>query len=222
LGVDPDDRAPLVRQSGAVIRVLTVDDHAVVRSGIVALIDSEDGIQSVGAAGGCRDALEAFHELRPDVVIADFRLPDGDGLELCRRLERDDWPSRVLVFSGFAGTELAVAAAVAGAGGVLGKGTAGELLLAAVRAVAAGGMPAPALRSESVRRAAELLGPDDLPIFSMRLEGTSAAAIADVLRLDRAEAEQRIDRIVDALKPRVTVPSLSAAGDGHRHVGRWL
>ena len=203
------------------IRVLTVDDHAVVRSGIVALIESDDRIRSVGAVGGCGDAVAAVDEHRPDVVIADFRLTDGDGLVLCRRLERADWPARVLVFSGFAGTELVVAATVAGAAGVLGKGTAGELLLAAVRSVASGGMPATALSSEAVKRAAELLDPDDLPIFSMRLEGTSVAEIAEVLHLNRAEAERRVDRVVDVLKPRVTARSLAAA-EPHRQVGRWL
>lgn len=204
------------------IRVLTVDDHAVVRSGIVGLLDSEDGIRSVGAVGGCRAALLAFHEMHPDVVIADFRLTDGDGLFLCRRLERDDWPSRVLVFSGFAGSELAVAATVAGAGGILGKGTAGELLLAAVRAVAAGGMPTRDLSSAAIKRGAELLNPDDLPIYSMRLEGAATADIAAVLRMERHEVEDRVDAIVDALKPRVEHPVATAGAGQGRHVGRWV
>jgi DNA-binding NarL/FixJ family response regulator len=205
-----------------VIRVLTVDDHAVVRSGIVNLLESEDGIRSVGAVSGCTAALDAFRRSQPDVVIADYRLTDGDGLALSRELERDDWPSKVLVFSGFAGGELAVAATVAGAGGVLGKGTAGELLLAAVRAVAAGGMPGPDLSPEAVKLAAERVEPEDLPIFSMRLEGTSATEIAEVLRMDRVAVERRIDRVVDALKPRVEPPSLSVGTDPRRHVGRWL
>src|SRR3954451_17238026 len=98
-----------------VIRVLTVDDHAVVRSGIVALLSSEGGILPVAAVSGCDAALVAFEQLQPDVVIADFRLTDGDALSLCRRLEREDWPSRVLIFSGFAEADLAVAAMVAGA-----------------------------------------------------------------------------------------------------------
>jgi DNA-binding NarL/FixJ family response regulator len=204
-----------------VIRVLTVDDHAVVRSGIVGLLASEDGIEPVGAVGGCQAALVAFEQLQPDVVIADFRLNDGDGLELCRRLERDDWPARVLVFSGFAGAELGLAATVAGAGGVLGKGTAGELLLAAVRAVAAGGMPSPSVPVGVLRAAAERLDPEDMPVFSMRLEGTSAGDIATVLRLDRSTVDDRVDRIVETLKPRVDPPALSAAGDG-RGARRWL
>jgi DNA-binding NarL/FixJ family response regulator len=204
-----------------VIRVLTVDDHAVVRSGIVALLASEDGVQPVAAVGSCRAAQDAFDELHPDVVIADFRLPDGDGLMLCRRFERDGWPARVLVFSGFAGDRLALAATVAGAAGVLGKGTSGELLLAAVRAVASGGMPVRDLGPELLRSVAERLDPDDLPILSMRLDGTSTGEIAGVLRLDRETVEDRVDRIVEALKPRVEPPPLGAVGS-ERSVGRWV
>src|SRR5687767_3611876 len=125
MGVGPDGARAPTRHPPGVIRVLTVDDHAVVRSGLVGLLQSEDGIVPIGAVAGCRDAIPLFHEAHPDVVIADFRLNDGDGLELCRALERDDWPSRVLVFSGFAGGELTLAATIAGAAGVLGKGTAG-------------------------------------------------------------------------------------------------
>lgn len=205
------------------IRVLTVDDHAVVRSGIVGLLESEPGIRSVGAVGSCRAALTAFEEHLPDVVIADFRLPDGDGLALCRQLERNDWPSRVLVFSGFASTELAAAATVAGAAGVLGKGTAGELLLAAVRAVAGGGMPPPRIGPDALRRASETIDGDDRAILAMRLEGSSTLQIAEVLQADRAEIERRVDRVVDALKPRVDPPPLGAlAGSGGRQVGRWV
>jgi len=204
-----------------VIRVLTVDDHAIVRSGIVSLLSSEDGILPVAAVSGCGAAIVAFEQLQPDVVIADFRLTDGDGLSLCRRLERDDWPSRVLIFSGFAEADLAVAAMVAGAAGVLGKGTAGELLLAAIRAVAGGGMPAPAVPAELLKHAAERLDPADHPIFGMRLEGMAASEIGDVLHVDRPTVEARIDRVVDVLKPRVDPPTLNAAPAG-RTVGRWL
>jgi DNA-binding NarL/FixJ family response regulator len=206
-----------------VIRVLTVDDHAVVRAGIVALLDSEPGIRSVAAVGGLPAALTAFETLHPDVVIADFRLGDGDGLELCRALERDDWPSRVLVFSGFASADLSLAATVAGAAGVLGKGTAGELLLAGVRAVAAGGMPGPVIPPGDIKRAAERLEPDDLPTFSMRLDGSTTTDIAEVLHEDRAVVERRVDRIVRTLKPRIDPPTLGAGVHEPRSpVGRWL
>jgi DNA-binding NarL/FixJ family response regulator len=207
-------------QSELVIRVLTVDDHAIVRSGIIGLLNSEPGILPVGAVSGCDAAVDKFHELHPDVVIADFRLTDGDGLTLCRRLERDEWPSRVLVFSGFAEADLAVAATVAGAAGVLGKGTAGELLLAAVRAVAQGGMPTPVVATALLRHAAERLDPDDHAVFGLRLEGSPASEIADVLHLDRREVDERIDRIVDALKPRVDLPAIAAAQP--QTFGRWL
>jgi two-component system, NarL family, response regulator DevR len=201
-----------------VIRVLIVDDHAVVRAGIVNLLEDEEGILPVSAVSGFYAALAAFEQCRPDVVIADYRLTDGDGLALCRRLEVDDWPSRVLIFSGFAEADLAVAATIAGAAGVLGKGTPGELLLAGVRAVAGGGMPAPAVAPALLRRAAARIDPDDQPIFGMRLEGLPATEIADVLHLDRATVESRIDRMVAALAPGV-VPSQLAVGGA---AGRWF
>jgi DNA-binding NarL/FixJ family response regulator len=204
------------------IRVLTVDDHAVVRSGIVALLDSEPGIRPVASVGGCRAAVAAFERTRPDVVIADFRLEDGDGLSLCRQLERNDWPTRVLVFSGFASGELTVASAIAGAAGVLGKGTAGELLLAAIRAVALGGMPSPRLSADVLRRSAERLDPADLPIFGMRLEGATALEIAGVLKIERRAVEHRVDRMVDALKPRIDPPPLGQHPAAPHRVGRWL
>jgi DNA-binding NarL/FixJ family response regulator len=187
------------------IRVLTVDDHAVVRSGIVGLLGSEEGILPVAAVSGCEAALVAFEQLHPDVVIADYRLEDGDGLALCRRLERDDWPSRVLIFSGFAEADLAVASAIAGAAGLVGKGTAGERLLTAVRDVAQGRMPAPLVPPELLRHAAERLDPADHPIFSMRVDGLPPSEIADVLHVSRSRVEHRIDRMLDALKPRVAV-----------------
>jgi DNA-binding NarL/FixJ family response regulator len=203
------------------IRVLTVDDHAVVRSGVVNLLRSEDGILPVSAVSGFEAAVAAFEQLHPDVVIADYRLTDGDGLSLCRRLETDDWPSRVLIFSGFAEADLAVAATIAGAAGVLGKGTAGELLLAAVRAAAGGGMPAPAVPPELLQHAAACIEPEDHPIFAMRLDGVPAGEIADVLHIDREDVDGRIDRIVDTLKPRVDLPALSVGAPAGRTVGRW-
>jgi DNA-binding NarL/FixJ family response regulator len=204
------------------IRVLTVDDHAVVRAGIVNLLESEDGIVPVAAVSGFYAAVAAFREFQPDVVIADYRLTDGDGLALCRRLEVDDWPSRVLIFSGFAEADLAVSATIAGAAGVLGKGTPGELLLAAVRAVADGGMPTPVVAPELLQHAAQRIEPEDQPIFGMRLEGLPASEIADVLHLDRATVDARIDRTVAALKPRVDPPALLVDPAAGRTVGRWV
>lgn len=222
MGVRPDGVYARARDAVGVIRVLTVDDHAVVRSGIVGLLESEPGIAPVGAVAGVRDAIPLFHQVHPDVVIADFRLNDGDGLSLCRALERDDWPARVLVFSGFASGELTLAAVIAGAAGVLGKGTAGELLLAAVRAVAEGGIPQPVIPTSLLTNAGERIDPDDLPIFGLRMEGISTREIADVLKLDREDVEDGVDRIVDALKPRIEPPAMTAARDPGRHVGRWL
>jgi hypothetical protein len=84
-------------------------------------------------------------------------------------------------------------------------------------------MPAPKMSGGEVKTASERLEPEDLPTFAMRLDGSSTTEIAEVLREDRAVVERRVDRIVDALKPRVDPPALSAGtGELRSPVGRWL
>src|SRR5690242_13264693 len=97
------------------ISVLVVDDHPVVRTGLANLLRVEDDIRPFTAVADCAHATEQFDRQHPDVVVVDYGLPDGDGLSLCRELERRDWPARVLVFSGYDTQQLVVAAAVAGA-----------------------------------------------------------------------------------------------------------
>jgi DNA-binding NarL/FixJ family response regulator len=149
------------------------------------------------------EAIAAFKQQEPDVVIADYRLPDGDGLTLCRHLDRVEWPAEVLIFSGYANDDLAVAAAVAGATGLLGKGASGEALFQAVRSIAAGSSYRPAVPSRLIGRAAERLDPDDLPILGLRLELCSPVEIAEVMKLPLSAVLARIDRIVDTLRPRI-------------------
>jgi DNA-binding NarL/FixJ family response regulator len=104
-----------------VISVLVVDDHPVVRAGLANLLRIEDDIDQVTAVSTCAEAEAEFDRRQPDVIVVDYRLPDGDGLTLCRALDQRDWPARVLIFSGYDPQQLIVAAAVAGAMGVLSK-----------------------------------------------------------------------------------------------------
>jgi DNA-binding NarL/FixJ family response regulator len=193
-----------------VIRVLVVDDHQVVRSALERLLAVEDGMRSVGAARTCHEAIAAFGAERPDAVIVDYRLPDGDGLSLCRTLERASWPAPVIVFSGYTTGELAVAAAVAGATGVVSKGAPGNELLESVRDVVYGRAHGFDVPAELIRRAGELIDPDDLPILGLRLEFCSPAEIADTLRCRLSEIQMRIDRVVDCLRPGTAGPAWSS------------
>jgi DNA-binding NarL/FixJ family response regulator len=120
------------------VRVALVDDHEVVRRGLRDLLDGEPGIEVVAEAGGVEEALARVGATRPDVVVVDVRLPDGDGVSLCRELRQLDPPPRCLVLTAFDDERALMEAIMAGASGYLLKQVRGQDLVDAVREVAAG------------------------------------------------------------------------------------
>ncbi len=120
------------------LRVLLVDDHEVVRAGLRALLESQDGIEVVGEVGGAADAVRQVGFNAPDVVVMDVRLPDGSGVEATRKI-RDRWPDvAVLILSSFADEEALMSSIEAGASGYLLKRVYTDAIVDAVRAVGAG------------------------------------------------------------------------------------
>lgn len=135
-----DHREPTDDGGGAAerVRVLVADDHPIVRGGLIALLDTLDGVEVVGQAGTGREAVRAAVEHRPDVVVMDLRMPDLDGVE-ATRLIRDRLPGvAVLVLTMFDEDVLVEGALAAGARGYLLKGAAGAEIERAIRTVAAG------------------------------------------------------------------------------------
>jgi two-component system response regulator DevR len=123
----------------AAVRVFLVDDHEVVRRGVAEVLEDDPGITVAGEAGSVAEALARVPAVRPDVIVVDMRLPDGDGAELCRWL-RDRMPGlRCLVLTSFSEQDALEAAVRAGASGFLLKQVRGPALVSAVRTVAAGG-----------------------------------------------------------------------------------
>jgi two-component system response regulator DevR len=120
------------------IRVLLVDDHEIVRRGLRDLLDGEPGIEVVAEAGGVAEALTMASAKRPDVAVVDVRLPDGDGVALCRTLRSLEPAPRCLVLTAFDDERALVEAILAGAGGYLLKQVRGQDVVHAVREVAAG------------------------------------------------------------------------------------
>ncbi|HEY0453904.1 response regulator transcription factor [Actinophytocola sp.] len=120
------------------VRVALVDDHEVVRRGLRDLLDGEPGIEVVAEAGGVAEALARIGATAPDVVVIDIRLPDGDGVSLCRTLRSLDPAPRCLVLTAFDDEQALVEAIMAGASGYLLKQVRGQDLVDAVREVAAG------------------------------------------------------------------------------------
>jgi len=120
------------------VRVLLVDDHEVVRRGLREMLDDEDDIQVVAEAGGVAEAVARASASLPDVAVVDVQLPDGNGVELCKRLRALPDGPRCLVLTAFDDEEALVGTIMAGASGYLLKQVRGQDLVTAVREVAAG------------------------------------------------------------------------------------
>ncbi|GAA2739554.1 response regulator transcription factor [Kitasatospora cinereorecta] len=120
------------------IRVFLLDDHEVVRRGVHDLLSTEGDVEVVGEAGTAAEALARIPAVRPDVAVLDVRLPDGNGVEVCREVRSIDPSIRCLMLTSFSDDEALFDAIMAGASGYVLKAIRGTDLLAAVRDVAAG------------------------------------------------------------------------------------
>ncbi|WP_371498264.1 response regulator transcription factor [Kitasatospora sp. NBC_00374] len=120
------------------IRVFLLDDHEVVRRGVHDLLSMEGDIEVVGEAGTATEALARIPAVRPDVAVLDVRLPDGNGVEVCREVRSLDPAIKCLMLTSFSDDEALFDAIMAGASGYVLKAIRGTDLLAAVRDVAAG------------------------------------------------------------------------------------
>jgi two-component system response regulator DevR len=121
------------------IRVFLLDDHEVVRRGLQQLLESEGDIEVVGDAGTAEAALARIPALRPDVAILDARLPDGNGIEVCRQVRSAMPEIRAIILTSYDDDEALFASIMAGAAGYVLKQVTGQDLLNAVRHVADGG-----------------------------------------------------------------------------------
>ena len=120
------------------IRILLVDDHAMFRAGLKALLQSETGFEIVGEAGTGDEGVDRTRELKPDVVVMDLSMPGSNGLEATRRIAALGLKSRVLVLTVHAEEEYLVPVVDAGASGYLTKTSADHDLSDAIRVVARG------------------------------------------------------------------------------------
>jgi DNA-binding NarL/FixJ family response regulator len=120
------------------ISVFLVDDHEVVRRGLAALLTAEADIDVIGEAGTMASALARMPALRPDVAVLDVRLPDGDGVEVCREIRSSLPGTACLILTSYGDDRALLGAITAGAAGYVLKQTCGEDLVSAVRTVAAG------------------------------------------------------------------------------------
>jgi DNA-binding NarL/FixJ family response regulator len=121
------------------IRLLVVDDHTLVRDGLVRLLDSEYDMEVAGQCGSGHEAVKLCQLQKPDVVVLDYNLPDLDGLETTRRLVALGLGTRVLILTMYASEEYATRLLRAGASGFVVKVASTDELVGAIRKVASGG-----------------------------------------------------------------------------------
>jgi len=148
------------------LRLLVVDDHEVVRQGLVALLDRRSGFEVVAQAGSVAESIDAAARFEPDLVIMDVRLPDGTGIEACREIRAARPATRVVMLTSYPDEEAVLSAIIAGASGYLLKQIRGRDLVTALETVGRGeSLLDPAVTEkvlERVRRVATGSATDEL------------------------------------------------------------
>jgi DNA-binding NarL/FixJ family response regulator len=196
-----------------VIRVFLLDDHEVVRRGLVALLEAAGDIEVVGESGSAQEAQRRIPALRPDVAILDARLPDGSGIDVCREVRSADPKIRALILTSYQDDEALFSAIMAGAAGYVLKQVRGTDLLDAVRTVAAGQSlldPAVTLKVlERIRNGEKPSEPDQLAsltaqerrILELIAQGMTNRQIGEALFL----AEKTVKNYVSSLLAKLGV-----------------
>jgi DNA-binding NarL/FixJ family response regulator len=200
------------------IRVLVVDDEALLRTAFSSLIDAEDDLEVVGEAADGRQAVESTHRLAPDVVVMDVRMPVMDGIEATRQIASSPGPDapRVLILTTFDLDDYVFDALRAGASGFALKSRPLEELLSAIRTVADGeALLAPSVtrrliahftgstRSPSkAPRGLDELTEREREVLCLVAQGLSNAELAETLRVSLPTAKTHVSRILTKLDAR--------------------
>ena len=196
------------------LRVIVVDDQALVRRGFAMVLGNETDIEVVAEAGTGLEAIEAAREFKPDVILMDIRMPELDGLEATARIlaNRDD-VTRIIILTTFDPDEYVYKALQAGASGFVLKDIPPEELVAAVRTVADGGaMLAPVITRRLIGRFASQLRADrdlaerlerltsrELEVLKALADGKSNAEIAEALFIGAATVKTHVSSLLSKL-----------------------
>jgi DNA-binding NarL/FixJ family response regulator len=196
---------------GPPLRLLVVDDHEVVRQGLVALFDRRDDFQVVAEAGTVAEAIEQARRFEPDLVVMDVRLPDGSGIEACREIRAERPATRVVILTSYPDEDAVLSAIVAGASGYLLKQIRARDLVAALQTVGRGeSLLDPAVTErvlERIRRIAtggygdELsqLTPQEQKILALVAEGRTNKEIAAEVFLSDKTVKNYVSSILSKL-----------------------
>ncbi|MFL6353196.1 MAG: response regulator [Bryobacteraceae bacterium] len=183
------------------IRVMVVEDHHIVRQGLVALLNTLPDMAVVAQASDGKDALDLFRQHQPDVTLMDLRLPNMSGVEAVTEIRKQFPSARIIVLTTFDGDEDIYRALQAGARGYLLKGMFGEELMDAIRAVHAGKSRIPQVIAErlAVRMGASPLTTRELDVLKLIVSGKSNKEIGAELAISEATVKTHINSILSKL-----------------------
>jgi DNA-binding NarL/FixJ family response regulator len=199
------------------IRVLLVDDQALLRKGFRMILEEESEIEVVGEASGGEEAVALTHQLHPDVVLMDVRMPDMDGIEATSQIVSSDTEARVLILTTFDLDEYAFAGLRAGASGFLLKDVPPAGLISAIQVVARGDavvspritrrlldtfaheLPADGSRLEGHETELDELTEREREVLIQMAEGFSNAEIAEHLFVSEATVKSHVGKILTKL-----------------------
>jgi two-component system response regulator DevR len=188
------------------IRIALLDDHEVVRAGLRELLEAHDDLEVVGEMATAAEAIKRIPALRPDVAVLDVRLPDGDGVEVCREVRSGNPEIACLMLTSYVDDEALFDAVMAGAAGFLLKEIRGSDIVGAIRTVAAGGSLLDAKATQRVLermrrgdedegRLAELTD-RERTIFDLIGEGMTNRQIADNVHLAEKTVKNYVSNIL--------------------------
>lgn len=183
------------------IRVLIVEDHNVVRQGLVALLNVAEGLKVVGEAADGAEAVAQIRKHRPDITLIDLRLPRMSGVDVIERIRMETPQARFIVLTTYDGDEDIYRALKAGARAYLLKGMTSEELIATIRAVHTGKSHIPPVIAQ---RLAERLGTEDLTprefdVLEQIVDGKSNKEIAAELDVSEATVKTHINSLLSKL-----------------------
>ena len=186
------------------IRVLLVDDHDLVRAGLRGVFDRETDLTVVGVACNVEDAMAAYAELRPDVVVTDLQLPDGTGIDIVRAVRRGNDRTGLVVLTMHTGDRPLLAAMDAGASALVGKDAPSSDVVNAARrsVVSPRSFAAAGLLQALGRRAAResgRLSDRETEILRLLADGQGIGEIAAELYISRSTAKTHVARIYQKL-----------------------
>lgn len=183
------------------IRILVVDDHALLREGIAALLASDAEMAVVGDAATGRQAVQQYRKLRPDVTLMDLQMPDMSGLDAILAIRAEFPDARIVVLTTYSGDVQAMRALKAGACGYLLKNLVHKELLETIRAVHAGRRTlAPEVSFElAAHTLDDALTPAEIDVLRLIAAGNANKEVADELRITEDTVKGRVRSILSKL-----------------------